>query len=138
MKQLHFQQKYPISVAEIAKTETTFTTVMEVAEYFKQKIESTEKVAYLGTFDHHAHTSGFGGEIASNILAAVNVIFCFGHAIPNPQVLAVRPRSMGIADLGDHFVVSYMDAPMKPANDAMQTWTLALRNVPSDQTASAL
>jgi hypothetical protein len=138
MKQLHFQQKYPISVAEIAKTETTFTTAMEVAEYFKQKIESTEKVVYLGTFDHYGHTSSFGGEIASNILAAVNVIFCFGHAIPNPQVLAVRPRSMGIADLGDHFVVSYMDAPMKPANDAMQAWTLALRNVPLEQTAPVL
>lgn len=136
MKQLHFQQKYPISVAEIAKTETTFTTVGDMA-YFKEKIEGTEKVVYLGTFDHYAHTSSFGGEIASNIKAAVNVIFCFGHAIPNPPVLAVRPRAMGIADLGDHFVVSYMDAPMKPANDAMQVWTLALRNVPSNQTAPA-
>jgi hypothetical protein len=68
----------------------------------------------------------------------MNVMFCFGHAIPNPQVLAVRPRSMGIADLGDHFVVSYMDAPMKPANDAMQAWTLALRNVPANQAALLL
>jgi hypothetical protein len=30
----------------------------------------------------------------------VDIIFCFGFAIPNPQVLAVRPRSVGIADLG--------------------------------------
>jgi len=128
MKQVHFQQKYPISVAEISKAETSYTSVAEIAEYFKQQILATDKVVYLGTFDHYAHTSSFGGEIASNILAAMNVIFCFGHAIPNPQVLAVRPRAMGITDLGDHFVVSYMDAPMKPANDAMQAWTLALRN----------
>lgn len=128
MKQLHFQQKYPISVAEIAKTETSYTSVAEIADYFRQKIETTDKVAYLSTFDHYAHTNSFSGEIASNILAACNVIFCFGHAIPNPQVLAVRPRSIGIADLGDHFVVTYMDAPMKPANDAMLAWTLALRN----------
>ncbi len=33
-----------------------------------------------------------GGEIARDILAAVNVIFCFGHAFPKPPVLAVRPR----------------------------------------------
>ena len=45
--------------------------------------------------------------------------------------MAVRPRSIGIADMGDRFVVSFMDAPMKPANDAMQAWTLALRNVPA-------
>ncbi|MBP8287671.1 MAG: hypothetical protein KAX57_12650 [Rhodoferax sp.] len=128
MKQLHFQQKYPISVAEIAKSETSYTNVAEMAEYFRQKIDATDKVAFIGTFDHHAHTNSFAGEIASDIVAATNVIFCFGHAIPNPQVLAVRPRSIGIADLGDHFVVSYMDAPMKPANDAMQAWTLALRN----------
>ena len=50
-------------------------------------------------------------------------------ALPNPQVLAVRPRSIGIADLGSHFVISFMDAPMKPANDAMQAWALALKNV---------
>ena len=56
------------------------------------------------------------------------MIFCFGHALPNAEVLAVRPRSIGIADLGDHFVVSFMDAPMKPANDAMLSWALALRN----------
>jgi len=56
------------------------------------------------------------------------VVFCFGNALPNPQVLAVRPRSIGIADMGDHFFVSFMDAPMKVANDAMQAWALALRN----------
>ena len=64
----------------------------------------------------------------AEIKAAMNVVFCFGHALPNPQVLAVRPRSIGIADLGSHFVISFMDAPMKPANDAMQAWALALRN----------
>lgn len=47
---------------------------------------------------------------------------------PDGEVLAVRPRSIGIADMGDHFVISFMDAPMKPANDAMQAWALALRN----------
>lgn len=56
------------------------------------------------------------------------MVFCFGNALPNPQVLAVRPRSIGIADMGDHFFVSFMDAPMKVANDAMQAWALALRN----------
>jgi hypothetical protein len=42
--------------------------------------------------------------------------------------MAVRPRSIGIADMGDRYVISFMDAPMKAANDAMQAWTLALRN----------
>ncbi len=128
MKQLHFQQKYPITVLDIAKAETTYGSVTAIAEYFKACIASTPRVSYIGSFDHHAHTTAIGGEIASEIQAAVNVLFCFGHALPNAQVLAVRPRSIGIADLGSHFVISFMDAPMKPANDAMQAWVLALRN----------
>ena len=128
MKQLHFQEKYPITVVDIAKTETTYKTVDAIAEYFKACIAATPRVSYIATFDHLAHTQAIGGDIAPGIQAAVNVVFCFGHALPNPQVLAVRPRSLGIADLGDHFVISFMDAPMKPANDAMQAWTLALRN----------
>lgn len=128
MKQLHFQEKYPITVLDIAKTETSYTSVAEIAEYFKGCIASTPRVSYIGDFDHYAHTQAIAGEINPEIKAATNVLFCFGHALPNAQVLAVRPRSIGIADLGSHFVISFMDAPMKPANDAMQAWALALRN----------
>lgn len=128
MKQLHFQEKYPITVMELAKTETTCTSVAAIAEYFKTCIASTPRVSYIGSFDHFAHTTAIGGEIAPEICAAVNVLFCFGHALPNPQVLAVRPRSIGIVDMGGKFVISFMDAPMKAANDAMQAWALALRN----------
>lgn len=128
MKQLHFQEKYPITVLDIAKTETSHTSAAAIAEYFKTCIANSPRVSYIATFDHLAHTKAIGGDIAPGISAAFNVVFCFGHALPNPQVLAVRPRSIGIADMGDRFVVSFMDAPMKPANDAMQAWAVALRN----------
>ena len=128
MKQLHFQEKYPITVLDICKTETKHTSVADIVAYFTACIASTPRVSYIGTFDHFAHTKTIGGDIAPEIVAASNVLFCFGHALPNPQVLAVRPRSIGIADLGSHFVISFMDAPMKPANDAMQAWALALKN----------
>ena len=128
MKQLHFQEKYPITVVDIAKSETRYDSVAAIADYFKDCISNTPRVSYIGTFDHYAHTQAIGGEIAPDIRAATNVLFCFGHALPNPQVLAVRPRSIGIADLGSHFVITFMDAPMKPANDAMQAWALALKN----------
>lgn len=128
MKQLHFQEKYPITLVDIAKTETRYTSAGEIADYFKTCIENTPRVSYIATFDHLAHSRQISGEVAPEICAAVNVLFCFGHALPNPQVLAVRPRSIGIADMGAHFVISFMDAPMKPANDAMQAWALALRN----------
>jgi hypothetical protein len=127
MKQIHFQEKYPITVMELAKSETPYASAAAIAEYFKACIASTPRVSYIGSFDHFAHTQSIGGEIAPAIKAALNVLFCFGHALPNPQVLAVRPRSIGIVDVGDHFVISFMDAPMKAANEAMQAWALALK-----------
>ena len=128
MKQTLLQEKYPVLVAEISKNETPCKTVNDVVEYLKGRIAENKKVQFFGVFDHYAHTQRIGGEIAAGIQAAVDVIFCFGFALPNPQVLAVRPRSIGVADLGDRFVVSFMEAPMAPANEAMEKWVTELRN----------
>lgn len=127
MKQVMLQEKYPIFVAEIAKAETDCQTVDDMVAYFQAKIAENPKVQFIGVFDHFAHTTRIGGPIMDGMVAAVDVIFCFGFAIPNPHMLAVRPRSIGIADLGDTFVVSFMEAPMQPANEAMEAWTRGLR-----------
>lgn len=128
MKQTLLQEKYPVFVAEIGKDETTCRSVHDVAEYLKARIAERDKVAFIGVFDHYAHTQGIGGEINPDIRGAVDVMFCFGFALPNPQVLAVRPRSIGVADMGDRFVVSFLEAPMKPANEAMEAWVKGLRD----------
>lgn len=127
MKQTLLLEKYPLLVSEIAKNETACQTLDDMVAYFKAKIAENPKVQFIGVFDHYAHTLAIGGEIAPDIRGALNVIFCFGFALPNPQVLAVRPRAIGVADLGDKFVVSFMEAPMKPANEAMETWVKGLR-----------
>lgn len=130
MKQTLLQEKYPVYVAEISKEETRFQNVDEIVDYLRGKIAENPKIQYIGLFDHLAHTRNIGGEINPDIRAAVDLIFCFGIALPNPQVLAVRPRSIGIADMGDKFVVSFLEAPMKPANDTMEAWVKGLRNQP--------
>ncbi len=128
MKQTLFNDKYPVYVAEIGKNETSYQSVPALVDYYKAKIAENPKVQFIAVFDHLAHTTKIGGEIMPGLIAAVDIVFCFGFAIPNPQVLAVRPRSIGIADLGEKFVISFMEAPMAPANQAMEAWTLALRN----------
>lgn len=127
MKQTLLQEKYPVFVAEIDKNETDCKTVEDVVAYLKARIAEKEKVQFIGVFDHYAHTKNIGGEIAPDIVGAVDVIFCFGFALPNPQVLAVRPRSIGVADLGGKFHISFLEAPMKPANEAMEAWVKGLR-----------
>lgn len=128
MKQTLFQEKYPVLVAEIDKAETSYKTMDAVVAYFREKIAANPKVQFIALFDHHAHTTRIGGTINPEITAAVNLIFCFGLALPNPQVLAVRPRSIGIADMGSQFVITFMEAPMQPANEAMEAWVRGLRN----------
>jgi len=127
MKQTLLQEKYPVFIAEIGKNETACRNVEDVVAYLKAKIGENPKVQFIGVFDHYAHTRNIGGEIAPDIQGAVDVIFCFGFALPTPQVLAVRPRSIGVADLGGKFVVSFLEAPMKPANEAMEAWVQGLR-----------
>ncbi len=95
--------------------------------YFKDCIDSHEITRYLGEFDHHAHTSALkDGSIQEGIIAAKNVMFCFGIALPKPEMLAVRPRSFGIAEYTDRFVVSFMEAPIPIADETMKSWVEAL------------
>lgn len=128
MKQMQLQEKYPVLVTEIAKNETTCHDVEDVVSYLKAMIAEHREVKFIAVFDHYAHTRSIGGEIDPAIKAAVDVVFCFGTALPSPQVLAVRPRSVGVADLGDRFAVSFMEAPSGAVNSAMQAWVKGLRN----------
>ncbi len=41
--------------------------------------------------------------------------------------MAVRPRSIGVSDMGDRFVIIFMEAPNPVANEAMENWTKALK-----------
>lgn len=129
MKQLLLQEKYPVFVLELGKNETTCQTIDDILARLKEKIAADARVAFIAEFDHYAHTQKIGGAIAPEIKAAKNLVFCFGLALPNANVLAVRPRSLGVADLGDKFVINFMEAPMAPANEAMEDWAKSLRDL---------
>lgn len=118
--------KYPGFDLDLPKSETSCASVDDVIAVLKAKIDAHPKVAYIATFDHYAHTTSIEGEIAPTIKAASNIVFCFGIALPNPHVLSVRPRSIGVADMGDRFHVTFLEPPMKPATEAMESWCKGL------------
>jgi len=129
MTQKVFKEKYPIFELIIGKEETTLGSVDEVIAYFKEKIEAHPVATYIATFDHYAHTTSLPeGSVAEGIEAAKNIVFCFGKELPTPEVMAVRPRSIGVSDLGDRFVIIFMEAPNPVANEAMEAWTKAIKN----------
>jgi hypothetical protein len=129
MKQITVMEKYPVFTIEISKNETTYKNVDEIIEYLKSQIEAHPVATVIGVFDHYAHTASLEvGEIADAIKNAKNLICCFGKALPKPEVLAVRPRSFGVADMGDSFVISFLEAPNPDANNAMEKWVKAIAN----------
>ncbi|MGK0673319.1 MAG: DUF6858 family protein [Halothiobacillaceae bacterium] len=129
MKQIVLMEKYPVFELELPKSETSFQSVDAIIAHLKEKIETHPVAAFIGIFDHYAHTKGLpDGQVAENIKDAKLIVFCFGTALPNPHVMAVRPRSIGVADLGDKFVINFLEPPMPIATQAMEAWVGGLRN----------
>ncbi|TCP41766.1 DUF6858 family protein [Rhodovulum marinum] len=126
MKQTLLMEKYPVFDMDLPKSETSCGSVDDIIAAFKAKIDAHPKVAFIATFDHYSHTCAIEGTIAPEIKDAKNIVFCFGIALPNAHVLAVRPRSIGVADLGDRFHISFMEPPMEIATKEMEAWCKAL------------
>ncbi len=129
MKQELLQEKFPIFKLEINKTETRFKSAQELVDHFVKLIDDHKITRFIGEFDHCSHTKGLeGGEIADDIIDARNVVFCFGTKLPKAEMLAVRPRSIGIAETATGFLISFLEAPMALANDTMETWIKGVVN----------
>ncbi len=123
MKQIIVMEKYPVFTLTVGKSETKYKSVDEILAYFKNQIEAHPVAVYIGEFDHYAHTKSLAeGKVADDIKDAKNIICCFGKSLPKAEVLSVRPRSIGVAEVDDSFVISFLEAPNPDANSAMEGW----------------
>jgi hypothetical protein len=130
MKQITVMEKYPVFTIEITKNETTYKNVDEIIAFLKSQVEAHPIAVYIGVFDHYTHTSNLeAGEVSETIKDAKNLICCFGKALPKAEVMAVRPRSFGVAEMEENFVISFMEAPNPDANAAMEKWVKSIANV---------
>ncbi len=129
MKETVSLTEYPIYCLEIAREETDFASVEAICGYFIDCIKAHRSAVFIAEFDHYAHTRGLPeGYIGEGIRAARNVVFCFGISLPKPQLLACRPRSIGVAETDDGFMVTFLETPMPVANAAMEDWATGLCN----------
>ena len=129
MNQTIFQKKYPIYTLELLKSETVCKSIDDILARFKQKIEEHPIARFIALFDHYSHTVGLPESVINPAIKdAKNIIFCFGKDINDPGVLALRPRSIGVAELEKSFVITFLEAPNPMANSAMESWAKALRN----------
>ena len=126
MKKTIFMDKYPVYTLEISKNETDLTNIDEIIAYYKAKIDEHKIAAFISIFDHFSHTKALGGEINPDIKDAKNIVFCFGAAIPNTKILAVRPRSIAVAELENSFMIEFIEAPKEQLQDVMEAWSKAI------------
>ncbi len=128
MKQKMFKDKYSIFEIEFKKDELKFNSVDEIINALQIKIDAHPIIAFIAIFDQYAHTSSLEmGEVNPAIKAAKNIIFCFGKELPTPEVLAVRPRSIGVCELEDSYVINYLEAPNEAANETMENFIKSLK-----------
>jgi len=129
MKQISLMDKYPVNELRVAKDKITFTSVETIIAYLKAKIDAHPVATYIACFNHYEHTQSLEEKkINPEILDAQNIIFCFGKEIPMPAILAVRPRSIGVVEMNDHFVLTFMDAPNRELHEVMVGWVQSVTN----------
>ena len=126
MKKTIFMEKYPIYTLELKKTEIAEKSVAEIIEYFKKQIETHPIAKFIAIFDHYSHTQNIDGEINESILDVQNILFCFGTAIPDTKMVAVRPRSIGVCELENSFVIEFMEVPKEELNVVLENWSKEL------------
>ncbi|MFP4155168.1 MAG: DUF6858 family protein [Halothiobacillaceae bacterium] len=132
MQQKTFQEKYPVFEMTLPKEETSQRNVAEVIATLRDKIEAHPITRMIAEFDHYAHTRSLpGGEVAEGIIGATNIVFCFGIKLPGPTVMAVRPRSIGVTEYADRFVINFLEPPMAMATEAMEAWVRELKDRPA-------
>jgi len=124
-----FKDEYPIHTMTLKKVDTTMPNINAVIEHFQNKIMEHPIATFIGMFDHYRHTESLeDGFIDPHILDAQEVLCCFGKDLSNPEVLAVRPRAIGIVERQDDYVISFMKAPKPAVNEAMISWTMSLKD----------
>lgn len=123
MTQTNFMDKYPIYSLKIPKNQTNLKNIDEIISYYKDKITKHPIATFIATFDHYTHTNSINGEINPEIKNAKNIVFCFGAAIPNTKILAVRPRTLGVAELEDSFMIEFMQAPKEEIQKLLEAWS---------------
>jgi hypothetical protein len=128
LEQKIFKEKYNIFEITYKKDELKYKSVDDIITALQVRIDAHPVTVFIATFDQYKHTSSLeDGEINPIIKAAKNIIFCFGKELPTPEVLAVRPRSIGVCELEDSFVVNFMEAPNDTANKTMEEFVKSLK-----------
>lgn len=130
MQQTLAEELFPVFTLELDKNEVRLADVDAIIAYLKTHIVNHPLARFIATFDHLQHTQSLAdGQADENILAAKNIVFCFGITLQDPRAMAFRPRSIGVADIGESYIITFMETPMPVANATMENWVKSIPTI---------
>jgi hypothetical protein len=128
MKKVLFKDKYPIFVTTILKSETEFKNTNEIVDKLKEEVQKHPIASLIAVFDHLEHTKNLNEhDFLDDLIDAKNLIFCFGKEILTSQILALRPRSIGVCEFEDRFEISFLEVPKEKPQKTVESWIEGLR-----------
>jgi hypothetical protein len=133
MQLMTVDKHYPVWVEEIAKADTPWRDVDEITAALRARILGFGATAFLGIFDHYGLNLRECEPLPMPMQDAKTILFCRGAQLQDPLLLALCPSAIGVADMGNRFVISFLDAPMVSPTEAMFQWIEELRATEADR-----
>lgn len=122
MQRITAEGRYPVWVEEIAKADTPWRDVDEIAAALSASIYRQAGAAFIGVFDYYGFNLRVGASLPVDMQDAKTVLFCPGARLPGPVALALCPCAIGVADMGNRFVISFLDAPAASPMETLALW----------------
>lgn len=120
---------YSVWVEEIAKADTPWRDVDEITAALQSCICDLGATAFIGVFDHYGFNLRAGAPLPMCMQDAKTLLFCRGSRLRDPMLLALCPSAIGVADMGNRFVISFLDAPTVFPAETVGQWVEELRTV---------
>lgn len=127
MQRITVEGRHPVWVEEIAKADTPWRDVDEIAAVLQARIHRHDGSAFIGVFDHYGLNLRIGEALPFAMQDAKAILFCPGTRLLNPVLLALCPCAVGVADMGNRFVISFPDAPLVSLTETLAQWVEYLR-----------
>ena len=113
----------PVFHREVDKAGTGLRGGDEVVRLLASRIDAHPLARFVAIYDHYGHTRSLdGGYVDPGLRGVRSLVFCFGRTWPGPACMALPPRSTGVCELSDRFVITFAEAPRPVANLAMERW----------------
>lgn len=114
-------------VEEIAKADTRCCDVDEIAVALQRCICRHGEAVFIEVFDHYGLNLRLGESLPFAMQDAKAILFCPSAKLLTPARLALCPCTIGVADMGNRFVISFPDMASIFRTETLLEWVEALR-----------